>query len=118
MRLAALTDAIRSAAAFVLALPIRAYRYAISPLMPPSCRFDPTCSAYALEALQVHGPIKGTFLAMKRILRCHPIRFLGGSEGHDPVPSRNGTTADPTHRHLSRSPHAHLPTRKDTTIHE
>ncbi|MDT3356361.1 MAG: membrane protein insertion efficiency factor YidD [Bacteroidota bacterium] len=58
------------------------YRYCISPLKPPSCRFTPTCSQYALEAFRKHGPIKGLYLSVRRILRCHP---WGGS-GYDPVP--------------------------------
>lgn len=58
------------------------YRGAISPLTPPSCRYTPTCSAYAMEALKKYGIRKGGMLAIKRILRCHP---WGGS-GYDPVP--------------------------------
>ncbi len=58
------------------------YRRYISPLFPPSCRFLPTCSQYAIEAITVHGSLKGCFLALKRILRCHP--FHPG--GYDPVP--------------------------------
>jgi uncharacterized protein len=69
-----------------LSLPIRLYRVLISPLLPASCRFQPTCSAYALEALHEHGPLKGLYLAARRILRCHPITWLGGSSGFDPVP--------------------------------
>jgi putative membrane protein insertion efficiency factor len=69
-----------------LSLPIRLYRVLISPLLPASCRFQPTCSAYALEALHEHGPLKGLYLATRRILRCHPITWLGGSSGFDPVP--------------------------------
>lgn len=65
-----------------LLLPIYFYRCCISPLKPPSCRFTPTCSAYALEALRKYGPLKGLYLAVRRILRCHP---WGGS-GYDPVP--------------------------------
>ena len=61
---------------------VRFYRTAISPLTPPSCRYDPTCSAYALEALERHGALRGSWLAFRRILRCHP---WGGS-GYDPVP--------------------------------
>ncbi|MDC7713027.1 membrane protein insertion efficiency factor YidD [Vogesella sp. LYT5W] len=61
---------------------IRFYQLAISPWLPPRCRYQPTCSAYAVEALQKHGVIKGSWLAIRRISRCHP---LGGS-GHDPVP--------------------------------
>lgn len=65
-----------------LSLPIHFYRGAISPLFPPSCRFMPTCSQYALEALRKHGAIKGTRLAIRRIFRCHPW----GGGGYDPVP--------------------------------
>lgn len=62
--------------------PIRVYRKFISPLKPATCRFYPTCSAYALEAIEVHGPLKGSWLAARRIARCHP--FHPG--GLDPVP--------------------------------
>lgn len=65
-----------------LLLLIRGYRHFISPLFPPSCRFQPTCSQYALEAIAGHGSIKGSWLAVRRILRCHP--FHPG--GYDPVP--------------------------------
>lgn len=61
---------------------VRFYQYAISPMLPPRCRYTPTCSQYALEALRKHGPLKGLWLAIKRILRCAP---WGGS-GYDPVP--------------------------------
>lgn len=61
---------------------IRFYQTQISPLTPPACRYTPTCSQYALEAIQKYGPIKGCWLALKRISRCHP---WGGS-GYDPVP--------------------------------
>lgn len=67
---------------FVLLLPIYFYQKCISPLTPPSCRFTPTCSTYAVEAIRKHGPFKGLYLAVRRILRCHP---WGGS-GYDPVP--------------------------------
>lgn len=66
----------------VLQGPVRAYRKFISPLKPPTCRFYPSCSAYALEALEKHGAVKGSWLAAKRIARCHP--FHPG--GIDPVP--------------------------------
>lgn len=66
----------------ILILPIRFYQLAISPHTPPSCRFTPTCSQYAIEALRKHGPLKGLGLAIWRILRCNP---WGGS-GYDPVP--------------------------------
>ena len=66
----------------MLMLPIRFYRRFISPFTPPSCRFVPTCSQYAIEAITKHGPFKGTWLAIKRVLRCRP----GGGSGYDPVP--------------------------------
>ena len=61
---------------------IRFYRRFISPYTPPSCRYTPTCSQYAIEALRKHGPFKGLWLAVRRILRCHPW----GGHGYDPVP--------------------------------
>ena len=61
---------------------VRFYQVCISPLKPPTCRFTPTCSAYALEAFRKHGPFKGLYLTVRRLLRCHP---WGGS-GYDPVP--------------------------------
>lgn len=70
------------ALAWLLILPIRFYQKCISPLTPSCCRFTPTCSQYAIEALKKHGPIKGLLLAIWRILRCNP---WGGS-GYDPVP--------------------------------
>ena len=70
-----------------LSAPIRAYRSVISPLMPHVCRFTPSCSVYALQALESHGPAKGLWLSMKRLSRCHPITWLGGSSGFDPVPN-------------------------------
>lgn len=73
-------------AALAIGAPIRAYRWVISPLLGPHCRFTPSCSAYALEALDGHGPVRGGLLALRRIARCHP---LGGS-GHDPVPRPPG----------------------------
>lgn len=70
--------------AHIVALPVRAYRLVLSPWVGNSCRFQPTCSAYALQALETHGAIKGTLLAAKRIGKCHPM----GSDGYDPVPER------------------------------
>lgn len=66
---------------WLLLLPIYFYKLAISPITPPSCRYTPSCSSYAIEALKKHGPFRGLYLATKRILRCHP---WGGS-GYDPV---------------------------------
>ena len=67
---------------WLLILFVRIYQRFISPLTPPSCRFTPTCSQYAIEALRKYGPLKGLWLAVKRLLRCHP---WGGS-GYDPEP--------------------------------
>ena len=66
----------------IATLPIRFYRRFLSPLKPPMCRFSPTCSQYAIEAIERHGILRGSGLAVWRILRCHP--FCKG--GHDPVP--------------------------------
>lgn len=65
----------------VMILMIRFYQIFISPLFPPACRFYPTCSAYFIQALKKYGPIKGTYLGVRRILRCHP----GNPGGYDPL---------------------------------
>ena len=64
---------------------IKLYRFLVSPLLGHSCRYMPTCSEYSIEALKNFGFLKGIFLSTKRILSCHPIKFLGGGEGFDPV---------------------------------
>ena len=64
---------------------IKSYKYFISPLFGNSCRYLPTCSEYSIDALKEFGLIKGIYMGMKRILSCHPIKFLGGNEGFDPV---------------------------------
>lgn len=75
----------------LLLAPIRLYKAFISPLLPPMCRFHPSCSVYAMGALGVHGPLKGSWLALRRITRCHP--FNRG--GLDPVPAtRDGRAAE------------------------
>lgn len=61
---------------------IKAYKYVLSPLIPPACRYTPTCSEYGIEALKKHGPFKGGLLVLKRIISCNPW----GGHGHDPVP--------------------------------
>jgi len=76
----------RRIAIALLSAPIRAYRLLLSPMMPGRCRFNPSCSAYALDALDQHGPVKGLWLTVRRLARCHPISWLGGSSGFDPVP--------------------------------
>ena len=64
---------------------IKFYKYFISPYFPSNCRYMPTCSEYFIDCLKTYGFIKGFFKGTKRILTCHPIKFLGGSEGFDPV---------------------------------
>jgi putative membrane protein insertion efficiency factor len=61
---------------------LKGYRYCLSPLLPPACRFTPSCSLYAIEAVERHGAWRGSYLAVRRLLRCHP--FCSG--GYDPVP--------------------------------
>ncbi|MEM7210269.1 MAG: membrane protein insertion efficiency factor YidD [Pseudomonadota bacterium] len=68
--------------AHIVALPIRGYRLFLSPWLGRSCRFAPTCSEYALEALEKHGAWRGSWLTIRRLSRCHP----GGGHGYDPVP--------------------------------
>ena len=64
---------------------IKGYQFLISPLLGQSCRYLPTCSEYSIDALKTFGFFKGLLISAKRILSCHPIKFLGGSEGFDPV---------------------------------
>ncbi|NLK56859.1 MAG: membrane protein insertion efficiency factor YidD [Bacteroidales bacterium] len=74
--------AIKAILSFIFIALIKIYQLLISPLFPPSCRFTPTCSAYGLEAIKKYGPFKGGWLALKRILSCHPW----GKSGYDPLP--------------------------------
>ena len=75
---------LNAAVAALLALPFRLYRLAISPLLGSNCRFQPTCSAYAIEALSRHGALRGGWLTLRRVIRCHPW----GASGADPVPEK------------------------------
>lgn len=81
--------------AFLISLPVRFYRLVFSPWVGHGCRYQPTCSAYAMEALEKHGGIKGSWLAIRRIGRCHP---LGGS-GYDPVPGTDEPADSCSHDH-------------------
>ncbi|HEY1726079.1 MAG TPA: membrane protein insertion efficiency factor YidD [Steroidobacteraceae bacterium] len=74
-----------------LCILIRGYQLTISPLLGPRCRFYPSCSHYAIEALQRHGSVRGSWLALRRVARCHP--FDGG--GYDPVPAERAARAAP-----------------------
>ncbi len=76
---------------FLIAL-VRAYQLLLSPYLPASCRYHPGCSSYTAEAISVHGPVRGLWLAVKRIARCHPW----GGMGFDPVPPRRGAKAGET----------------------
>ncbi len=73
---------------FLLIGLIKFYKFFISPLFGQSCRFLPSCSEYFIESLEMYGPIKGSYLGLKRISKCHPVKFLGGSSGLDLVPKK------------------------------
>ena len=72
----------RKALSMVFVSLIRGYQYMISPILPPSCRYTPTCSQYGVEAIKKHGPFRGGWLTVKRVCSCHPW----GGQGYDPVP--------------------------------
>ncbi len=73
---------LRDILVFLLIIPVKIYKLFISPMIGASCRYTPTCSEYAIQALKKHGPFKGLYLSVKRILSCNPW----GGHGHDPVP--------------------------------
>ena len=66
---------------------IKLYKYLISPFLISNCRYLPTCSEYFIDCVKLNGTIKGTLLGIKRILKCHPVKFLGGGSGFDPAPN-------------------------------
>ena len=66
---------------------IKFYKYLISPYLPSSCRYQPTCSEYFIDCIKLNGTLKGLALGLKRILRCHPIKALGARNGFDPAPN-------------------------------
>ena len=67
---------------------IKFYKFFLSPIFGQNCRFLPSCSEYFIESLETHGPIKGLYLGLKRITKCHPVKILGGSSGIDLVPKK------------------------------
>lgn len=77
-------DLVKRLFGFPIIFLVRIYQWIISPIFPASCRYTPTCSGYMIEAIKVWGPIKGTWLGLKRIGSCHPY----GGHGHDPVPEK------------------------------
>lgn len=80
---------------------LRGYKRFVSPMLPPACRFVPTCSEYAMEAVERHGALKGAMLAVWRLLRCHPL----AKGGYDPVPCCTNETQGPTpHAESGRAP--------------
>ena len=66
---------------------IKLYKYLISPFLISNCRYLPTCSEYFIDCVKLNGTLKGTLLGIKRILKCHPVKFLGGGSGFDPAPN-------------------------------
>jgi putative membrane protein insertion efficiency factor len=74
---------------------IKIYNFFISPLLGSRCRFLPTCSEYCSESLKEHGLVKGSSYSLKRIIRCHPVKILGGSDGLDLVPAKNIKSKEP-----------------------
>ncbi|SDN10815.1 membrane protein insertion efficiency factor YidD [Vreelandella arcis] len=98
-----LINALRWLLGHALIAAVRLYQYTLSPLLGPRCRFWPSCSSYAIEAIQVHGPLKGTWMAFKRIMKCHP----GSAGGMDPVPGGRSEALcrdDETHHASPSSP--------------
>ena len=85
-------EAVPTLAARFFIVPVVGYRRFISPLLPPACRFYPSCSAYALEAVQLHGALRGSWLAVRRLSRCHP--FHAGGLDPVPVPGRKASAAE------------------------
>jgi len=71
---------------YTLIFLIKTYKFFLSPFLASSCRYLPTCSEYFIDCLNLNGPFRGSVLGIKRILRCHPIKFLGGKSGFDPAP--------------------------------
>jgi putative membrane protein insertion efficiency factor len=94
------TALLSSLLAELLSVPVRLYRVLISPWLPRACRYDPSCSEYALGALRTHGPVRGLWLAARRLSRCHPW----GGFGFDPVPPRQTASKMPAEAPAAASP--------------
>ena len=73
---------------YILIILIKTYKFLISPILGQNCRFLPTCSEYFIESLELHGPLKGTYLGFRRITKCHPVKTLGGNYVIDLVPKK------------------------------
>jgi putative membrane protein insertion efficiency factor len=86
---------ISAAATFVAILLVRGYQVTLSPFLGGHCRFHPSCSAYAIEAFRLHGPLRGAWLTARRLGKCHPIPGING-KGYDPVPWPPGRTTKAT----------------------
>ncbi|HEX6119731.1 MAG TPA: membrane protein insertion efficiency factor YidD, partial [Dongiaceae bacterium] len=84
-----------------LIAPIRLYQWTVSPLLGVNCRYAPSCSSYAIEAIALHGVLRGAWFAVRRVLRCHPW----GDSGYDPVPPVRSDAASPRCRHATHHPH-------------
>jgi uncharacterized protein len=76
-----------SFAARLMMILFRSWQLSFSAVLMPSCRFVPSCSAYGIEAVKTHGAVRGLWLTLKRLGRCHPVKWLGAGDGHDPVPA-------------------------------
>ncbi len=87
----------------ILSIPVHIYKWAISPVLPGTCRYHPTCSEYALEALKHHGALKGSYFAFKRTVRCHPW----GGQGFDPIPDREGDSGLKNEKDICGADHCH-----------
>ena len=74
---------------YFLIIVIKLYKYLVSPYISSNCRYLPTCSEYFIDCLKINGTYKGLLLGTKRILRCHPIKIIGGGSGFDPAPNQN-----------------------------
>lgn len=104
----------------IVIIMIHGYRWLIAPYLPPRCRFEPTCSAYAIHALQHHGLKRGIPFVIRRLFRCHPFKKLGGGWGYDPVPGiqphQSNLTSEKSIKSISEPPSStFFPNKKATS---